>query len=349
LAVALQELKSLWGSISGQINLLSLGGCGLKPKFSTFLLKAFAWIILVTGWSFVPFAKGQGIQLELRELAEDVYVMQHPTGSSNSVFVVTEEGVVVFDSDIRTADQVFTAIRRTTDLPIRYLIISHPAGDHSTGAWHFREDKPTIIASRIQAMSIAEEEMVEFQSRRDSGDPIYQPYQNTEFVQPDILFDEKVTLRFGELTFEITEEGSEHSTSDVSLYIPEKRIFTMGDLFKSEIHTGPGDTAYDNFAAGSGWIEVIDNIIGREQEVDTYVPGHGVVHVGRGIADLTELRSYFVAMRAEVLDMITQGKSEEEVLAEFLTPAAFSHYEQADRLTTFLPLYYQQLQAEAGH
>ena len=73
-------------------------------------------------------------RMELRKIADNVYVMQHPTGSSNSMFVVTDEGVVVWDGDIRTADQVFAAIRRTTDKKIRYHIISHPAGDHATGA-----------------------------------------------------------------------------------------------------------------------------------------------------------------------------------------------------------------------
>ena len=66
----------------------------------------------MAGRSFISPVNAQGVQLELRELAEDVYVMQHPAGSSNSIFVVTEEGVVVFDADIRTADQVFAAIRR---------------------------------------------------------------------------------------------------------------------------------------------------------------------------------------------------------------------------------------------
>ena len=107
-------------------------------------------------------ATAQNVQMELRKIADDVYVMQHPFGSSNSIFVVTDEGVVVFDADIRTADQVFAAIRRTTDQPIRFMIISHPAGDHSTGGWHFREDRPTIIASRTQAASMAEEEMMQF-------------------------------------------------------------------------------------------------------------------------------------------------------------------------------------------
>ena len=66
----------------------------------------------------------QAARMELRKIADNVYVMQHPTGSSNSMFVVTDEGVVVWDGDIRTADQVFAAIRRTTDKKIRYHIIS---------------------------------------------------------------------------------------------------------------------------------------------------------------------------------------------------------------------------------
>jgi hypothetical protein len=37
--------------------------------------------------------------MELRKIVDDVYMVQHPTGSSNSMFVVTDEGVVVWDSD----------------------------------------------------------------------------------------------------------------------------------------------------------------------------------------------------------------------------------------------------------
>jgi glyoxylase-like metal-dependent hydrolase (beta-lactamase superfamily II) len=80
-------------------------------------------------------------------------MMQHPFGSSNSTFVVTNDGVLVFDADIRTANQTMEAIRKTTDKKVRYVVISHPSGDHATGAWHFREDKPIVIGSRKCATS----------------------------------------------------------------------------------------------------------------------------------------------------------------------------------------------------
>jgi glyoxylase-like metal-dependent hydrolase (beta-lactamase superfamily II) len=252
----------------------------------------------------------------------------------------------VWDGDIRTSDQVFAAIRRTTDKRIRYHIISHPAGDHATGGWHFREDRPAIIASRRQAAALAAEELEEFTTRKRSNDPVYAPYRNSELVQPDITFDGQMTLRFGGLTFVVTEEGAAHSKSDLTLWIPEKRILGMGDLFKSEIHTGPGDTVYDTFRASKSFSEIVDKIIARKLPVETYVPGHGPVHVGRGVADLEELNRYFAAMRAEVSRMIAQGKTEQQVVAEFKTPAPFDTYGQAAGINRFLPLYYRQLRAE---
>ena len=39
-----------------------------------------------------------------------------------------------------------------------------------------------------------------------------------------------MTLYFGGLTFQITAEGRGHSTGDLTVYIPQKRVFLMGDL-----------------------------------------------------------------------------------------------------------------------
>jgi glyoxylase-like metal-dependent hydrolase (beta-lactamase superfamily II) len=297
-----------------------------------------------------PTEAAQTERMELRKIADDVYVMQNSTGASNAMFVVTPDGVVVWDGDIRTADQVVAGIRRTTDKKIRFYMISHPAGDHATAGWTYREDQPLMIATRTQAKSLAEEELADFNQRRDSNDPRFAVYHGAQLIQPNVLYDGSLTLRFGGLTFILTEEGAAHSKSDVTLYIPEKRIFAMGDLFKSGIHTGPGDKdVYKNFDGGKAFISILDTIMMRKLPVDTYVPGHGVVHIGRGVADLAELRRYFVAIRGEVVRMIRAGKSEQEVVAQFKTPAPFDSYvSRASGLTQYLPLYYRELKAEAG-
>jgi glyoxylase-like metal-dependent hydrolase (beta-lactamase superfamily II) len=278
-----------------------------------------------------------------RKVADDVYMMQHPFGSSNSTFVVTPDGVVVFDADIRTADQVMAAIRRTTDKKVKYLVISHPSGDHATGGWHFREDKPLIIGTRKQMRDLFMQERAEFNERRASSEARFGAYKGKELVTPDMGFDGALTLQFGGLTFQITEEGSAHSTSDVTMYVPQKRVFMMGDLLDTEIHPGQGESAMVFFSNARSWIAMLDRIIERRLPVDTYVPGHGPVHIGRGVADLEEQRRYFVVMRDEVSKMIMAGKTIKEIQAEFKVPQEFAHYQGPGRLKAFLNLFYHQL------
>ncbi|MDX1563218.1 MAG: hypothetical protein R3305_09840, partial [Gammaproteobacteria bacterium] len=69
------------------------------------------------------------------------------------------------------------------------------------------EEREAARESRRAALeSMSEEETVEFNERKNSADPVYAPYRNTEYVQPSIIFDEALTLRLGGLTFQITEE-----------------------------------------------------------------------------------------------------------------------------------------------
>jgi glyoxylase-like metal-dependent hydrolase (beta-lactamase superfamily II) len=302
---------------------------------------AFSMIAAVALWS-APVA-AQAPRMEQRKIADNVYMMEHPAGSSNSTFIVTDEGVFVWDADIRTADQVFAAIRHTTEKKIKYVAISHPAGDHATGVWHLREDKPLFIATRKQMRDLYMQEGAQFAERKASSEPQYRSYKNAELVLPDIAFEGALTLRFGGLTLQLTEEGSAHSTSDVTLYIPQKRAFLMGDLLDTEIHPGQGESAGVFFSNVKNWVGLLDNIIKRQLPVDTYVPGHGPAHLGRGVADLEEQRKYFVVMRDEVSKMITAGKTVEQVQAEFKMPAEFAHYRSPVRLKNFLNLFYHQL------
>ena len=282
-------------------------------------------------------------QLEQREIAQNVWTMQHPLGSSNSTFIVTDEGVFVWDADVRTADQVLAAIRRTTDKKVRYVAFSHAAGDHATGAWHFREDQPHIIGTRKQMRDLYMQEAEQFAERKASDDVRFASFRAARLAIPDIAFEGSLTLRLGGLTLQLTEEGEAHSNSDVTLYIPQKRVFLTGDLLNTEIHPGQGESANVFFSNTKNWVAVLGNIIARGLPVDTYVPGHGPVHLGRGVADIEEQRRYFLVMRDQVSKLITAGKSVSEVQEEIKLPAEFAHYRSPGRLKNYVNLFYHQL------
>jgi glyoxylase-like metal-dependent hydrolase (beta-lactamase superfamily II) len=269
------------------------------------------------------------------QLAKDVYAMSG--AGSNAGFVVTDEGVLVFDSDIRNNDLPF--IRKITDKKIIYLFSSHASGDHSTGAWYFREDKPVYIGTRDQIRAYYQVELKEFNERKAQGLPLY---KSAELPPPSLGFDSNMTVVFGGLTFQARAEGYGHTSGDLTMYIPQRRVMFMGDLLNNEVHPGQAEAGGVFFANIQGTIDILTRIIDRKLPVDTYVPGHGPVHVGRGVQDVIDQRDYFVMMRDEMAKMVMAGKTLDQILKEFRVPERFAKYDHA-RLPGILRLFYNQL------
>lgn len=282
------------------------------------------------------------------KIADNVYMLQHSQGSGNSTVVFTNDGVVVFDCHVDNSDQTLAFIRKQTDKKIKYLITSHSAGDHASGSWHFREDKPIWIATKNQVHDFQMQELKEFNERKNSNEPRYATYKGKELGQPDIAIEAPTTIYLGGLTFQITPEGRGHSTGDLTVYIPQKRVYLMGDLLDTEIHPGQGESGEIFYSNVKGWMQILDNVMARNLPVETYIPGHGPAHLGRGVKDLEEQKRYFVVMRDEVAKMIAAGKTLEQIEKEFKVPQEFAHYTRPERLRSFYKLFYNQLM-ETGY
>lgn len=294
-----------------------------------------AAILLAALVCAVP-AHGQGTR-EMVKVAQDVYAM---TGAgSNAGFVVTNEGVVAFDSDIRNND--VPALRKVTNQKVVYLFASHASGDHSTGGWYFREDKPVYIGTRDQIRAYFQHEAKEFEDRRKQGMAGYTT-PGAQLLPPSLGFEKSLTVLLGGLTFQATAEGYGHTSGDMTMYIPQRRVMFMGDLLNNELHPGQAEAAGVFYANIQGTIDILNNIINRNLPVDTYVPGHGPIHVGRGVADVVDQRDYFILMRDEVAKMVAAGKSLDQILKEFKVPQRFAHYAPG-RLPGILRIFYNQL------
>jgi glyoxylase-like metal-dependent hydrolase (beta-lactamase superfamily II) len=297
-------------------------------------MAALAALLCATVYSGSLSGQGQDVR-HMVTIAPDVYTFTG--GGSNSSFVVTPDGVLVFDADIRNDD--LPAIRKVTDKKIVYLLSSHASGDHSTGAWHFRADKPLFIATRNQVNSFAVEQKL-FDASKAKG---VAAYKDAEILPPTMGFDDTLSIHFGGLTFIARAEGYGHTNGDLTVYIPQRGVMFMGDLLNNEIHPGQAEAAGVFFAQVQSWIDLLNRVVARNLPVQTYVPGHGPPHVGRGVADLEEQRDYFIIMRTEVARMIAAGRTLEQIQKEFKVPQRFASYQGANRLTPFLRLYYNQL------
>lgn len=172
-------------------------------------------IVLTLVWGLTTGASAP-VKMTPVKIADGVFMLEHSRGSGNSTVIFTDEGVVVFDFHIDNADQTLAFIRKTTDKKVKYLITSHSAGDHASGAWHFREDAPAWIATKNQVHDLQMQEREEFMERKNSKDPRYTAYQKGEPLTPTIGIDGPMTLYFGGLTLQIhaRRPGPQHRRLD---------------------------------------------------------------------------------------------------------------------------------------
>jgi glyoxylase-like metal-dependent hydrolase (beta-lactamase superfamily II) len=70
----------------------------------------------------------------VKQIASDLYFFYDYSGS-NSVFLVTDEGVLVIDTGQhpRAGQDLMDRIRKITNKPIKWVINSHFHGDHTFG------------------------------------------------------------------------------------------------------------------------------------------------------------------------------------------------------------------------
>jgi len=93
-----------------------------------------------------PLISAQDLPDHTARIADGVY-SYGPTGDNVSMFVVTDEGVIAFESVSSVhATGFLHAIREVTDQPVRFLLHSHNHWDHASGGQVFREAGATLVA-----------------------------------------------------------------------------------------------------------------------------------------------------------------------------------------------------------
>ena len=114
-------------------------------KITASLLIISSLTLQLNGHSLVKRQEGGGAALPPREVAPGVYSFL--TGFAVSMFIITDDGVMVIDPmNVPHAEKMLAEIRKITDAPIRYLFYSHNHWDHTKGGQVFKDEGATIIS-----------------------------------------------------------------------------------------------------------------------------------------------------------------------------------------------------------
>jgi glyoxylase-like metal-dependent hydrolase (beta-lactamase superfamily II) len=240
------------------------------------------------------------VEMEVRKVSDHVYYVEGSAGIatdnegfiSNAGFVVTGDGVVVFDSlgTPSLANKLVSKIREITDQPIRKVIVSHYHADHIYGLQVFEEMGAEISApegSQKYLQSEAARERLE--ERRFSLEPWVN--ENTRLILPDVTISKSDAFTMGDVTFTINYMGKAHSDGDLSMLVEPDRVLFSGDLiFEGRVpFVGSADT--------KSWLETLTRL--ETGGLTALIPGHGPASTSP--QETIELTRAYLAYLREVM------------------------------------------------
>jgi glyoxylase-like metal-dependent hydrolase (beta-lactamase superfamily II) len=187
---------------------------------------------------------------------------------SNAGFVVTRDGVVVFDAlaSPPLAEKLLEQIRTITRQPIKRVIVSHYHADHFYGLQVFKAQGAEIWAHRaVEGATRSEGAAQRFEQRKEVLFPWVD--DDTKLLEADRFLQGDTDFEMGGLHFALRHVGPAHSSEDMAMLVREDRVLYAGDLvFRGRVpYVGDADSA--------AWIAALDKLIALSPRV--LVPGHG--------------------------------------------------------------------------
>ena len=232
----------------------------------------------ITNQSSIPeAAKGPTIPPEkgylVEEIREGLYSVTD--GSYNTMFLVTDEGVVAIDAPPAIGANYLKAIAEVTDKPIKYVIYSHSHLDHIGAAASIFPENATYIAHE----KVAEELRRAHQELQASAvgnnktqfPPMQLPAFNVSRLPPipTETFAQNYTLQVGNQTLELNYHGNNHEEGNIFIYAPAQKTLMLVDIIF------PGWVPFPDLALAEdvfGFIKAHD--IALSYDFDTFVGGH---------------------------------------------------------------------------
>lgn len=240
--------------------------------------------------------------VSVHQVSDHVYEVRGGAGA-NSAFVVGDSEVFAIDAKMtgQSAGDMISAIRKVTDKPIKYLLLTHSDGDHVNGIPGFPEN--IDIVSHINSAK-------DITRANESG--------QIKLPLPDITFTDRMNLYDGDLELNLIYFGPAHTDGNIVVFIPTDKIAVIGDLFFKGmdplIHKHKNGTS-------AGFVSVLKNI--ADLNADKYLSGHAAP-VGK--AEIEALRTSIMEKREKVGNMVRTGKTLDDIKKAFGIPAGQSRW-----------------------
>jgi glyoxylase-like metal-dependent hydrolase (beta-lactamase superfamily II) len=260
---------------------------------------------------FVP----STVPMELVKVAAHTWYVRGQSGvvstenqgfNSNAGFVVTRDGVVVFDTLGTPALglALLRKIRTVTQAPIRKVVISHYHSDHFYGLAAFKAAPVEVLASReVRNYLATPAAAARLDERRQSLAPWVN--ENTRVIAPDRYLEQaETTFKLGGMTFHVVHAGPAHTPEDLMMLVEEEGVLFAGDLIFA------GRIPYVGDADITPWLSAIERLAALKPRI--VVAGHGT-YSSNAAADLAMTQNYLGFLRQAMRAAVDKGVDFEDV------------------------------------
>ena len=260
--------------------------------------------LVLTGWAATSRAQPQAPTRQITQIAGDVYRFQN--AGHYSVFMVTPAGVIVTDPINADAARWLKAeIAKRFNQPIKYLIYSHDHADHIDGGEVFADTAIVVSHEKAKTHIVGEK-------RRTAV--------------PQVTFSDRMEITLGGKVVELHYLGLNHGDNSVVMRFPAERVVFAVDFVE------PGRLPFRDLRNGyiEEWIESLKRL--EAMDFDIFASGHMPTLAKKN--EVPAVRLYLEELRGEVLKLVREGKSTDEIKAV----VKMDKYKSWKDYETFLPL-----------
>ena len=237
------------------------------------------------------------------EIGRELYAFT-AEGDPNSGIIIGDDGVMVVDAQATPvmAIDVIERVRKVTEKPIKYVLLSHYHAVRVLGASAYRDAE--IVASDATRDLIVERGQQDKDSEIGRFPRLFQAVESIPgLTWPTLTFPKQMSIWLGKREVRIMHIGRGHTAGDVVAYVPDANVVFSGDLV--EYHSA----CYCGDAHFTDWPATLDRL--AQFNAVALVPGRGAAldtpkKVSEGI-DMT--RDFLSTLYGSARDSVAKGLS----------------------------------------
>jgi len=243
------------------------------------------------------------VEIKTNRVTDTFYTLDGQGGTIG--VLIGPDGVFMVDTQFAPlSGKIAAAIKQLTPQPIKFVVNTHLHGDHTGGDESFGKMGATIISREELRFRLAHPNP---QGNGQPGVPM------APAGLPKQTYRDRLTLHMNGEEIQLIAIPRAHTDGDTMVYFPGLDIIMTGDFYRA-IQYPNVDRA--NGGSLQGLVDGLGEVIGHAGPNTKIIPGHGpTVNRNAVIAH----RDIAMTVRDRVTALVSQGKSEEEVVAARVT------------------------------